>query len=47
MLILEDFAHFRGFGARFEARSWEEVGIGSPTQDLYNSEVFDIPGGSD
>jgi hypothetical protein len=45
-----NYADFIGFwpflggsGARFEAKSWEEVGIGSPTQDLYKSEVFDSP----
>jgi hypothetical protein len=39
-----DFAHVLGSGALFEARSWEEVGIGSPTQNIYKTEVFDNHG---
>jgi hypothetical protein len=43
MLILGDFSHFGGFGSRFEARYWEEFGIGLPTQILYKLELFDRP----
>jgi len=30
-------------GALFDAKYWEEVGIGSPTQDIYKSKVFYSP----